>query len=187
MERFINNKFLSSVLRPQPAKLCALVSIAEIIKIVKEQDVTFDEISTITGITKKLAIAGRVGNDKMIKMAQAYDIPLTSYETVQVLPDWESIKSMLKSEHRPIIYHSKGHYCLLVGFIEEPLLLNSGDHIKVDRSKTQKWLVIADHRVKYKTDHKSGMLEMVTWYTVRQTIKNNRNCALLVVVDKSET
>ena len=176
MERFINNKYLSAVIRPQPSKLCAIVSIASIIKIIKEEDITFKDIMKRGNIKRQDVMLGKVGNSKMIDIASSFDIHLNVN-----LPNWDIIKHYIKSGENPIIYHSKGHYCLIVGFIEEPLLLNSGDNIKIEKNHIQRWIVLADHRVKYNTSHNRGMIELIKWHDIHKTINTNRNCALLIV------
>ena len=176
MQRFINNGYLSTVIRPQPAKLCAIVSIASIIKIITKKDVSIDDIMKKGHIKRHHVMAGKVGNSKMIDLANTFSIRL-----VIDLPDWNRMKYYIKSGVNPIIYHSKGHYCIIIGFIEEPLMLNSGDNIKVKKDHIQRWIVLADHRVKYRTSHERGMIELIKWHDIHTTINNNRNCALLIV------
>lgn len=179
MKRFINNGALNAVVRPQPFKMCALLSLLEASLVVRagSRPLTLDQIIEISGFKPAQIQKGCISNDDMKWIGHECGMRVAIHDGE--LPDWETVKEYIVQN--AVIYHQPGHYCLVVGFLEEPLILSSGPRPQVDTFKTAHWLVLADHRVKKPTDHLQGMLRTIRWDDVQQIILDNERAALLLV------
>ena len=183
-KRYINNKALCSIVRPQPYKMCSLLSIYEMICTISDgtsgtaPPPSFEYMVDHAMYSAEDMIDGKIGNEKMRELAAQYGLTLRVCKALDEIPDWEGLKAHLYSG-RPIIYHTIGHYLLIIGYIEEPMMISSGDRPKVSDG-IGRWLVTADHRVKFGTTHDRGMLEQVRWEAVIGTVVNNPNTALLI-------
>lgn len=181
MERYIDNKALSSVRRPQPKKLCAIASLLALIHYIRGDVFSYRDVLTETDTDRGFVESGRVSNEKVVDMAQTYGLPLKIWNSTNIEKlSWEYLKKTIKSEKGFVIYHKKGHYCVVAGVIEEPRIVSSGDTPVVSATGKNLWVVIAEHRVKGLTGHSRGMLEMNLFRDIVAEIIEHKNCGLLI-------
>lgn len=161
-ERYISNKILNAIIRPQGYNQCSLTCIVEVFNILNDNRDTQLTIEYLTQCLGKewqhRMERGQIGNRDMEAVLQKLNIPFQFKHKIT----WTEIKDYIKSDI-PIIWHRPGHYCLLAGYLEEPLLLSSGKRPLADYNETGRWLVIADHRVDKQTAHNKGMLFNITF------------------------
>jgi len=178
-ERYINNELLECIQRPQPYNFCAISCILEILLYLGIQSIGYQDILEKTELKKKKVESGSIGNDIICQALNMYQIKSQIYNHLT----WNEIESFIKNK-QPIIYHRPGHYCLVVGYCEEPYIHNNGDRVKYNAEKTVRWLIIADHRVKNATTKERGLLEMIQWNDIQKVLKSNNRCGFIVVDGK---
>lgn len=176
-DRYINSELLSCIQRPQPYNYCSLSCIQAILLYfgVVQQ---YNEIIYYCDVNKPNILKGRIGNSNVMSFLTQYKLKSELYNRDNPI-DWNSLKSLI-TNNIPIIYHSPGHYSLVVGVIEEPVLRNNGDHVLFHANKTQKWIVLGEHRVKKNTTRERGMIELVSWNKYQKVIATKKNYALIV-------
>ena len=180
-DRYINNKLLSCVQRPQPYNFCSLAVIQEIL-LFFDIEKSYLEIMSETGIWKSEVIAGKIGNSRLQDGLRKYKLGAILYNKDNKI-NWHKFKLHLMSDF-PMILHRKGHYSLVVGYIEEPLLINSGDNVTIHSSKIQKWIVLGEHRVKNKTVKENGMIELYSWDNYQKLINSKNNYGVIVCFER---
>lgn len=173
-DRYINNNVLNSILRPQKHNQCSLNCLSEVIWILSnsKQFISPDNLLLALKWDKNKVLGGQIGNIDIINALTKMNVSCKLIQDIK----WNDLKQYVKS-NIPIIWHRKGHYCLIAGFIEEPLILsnsqsNKSNHlnkdVKVNYEKISKWIVIADHRVNKDTTYDKGMLTMILWNNALQ-------------------
>jgi len=176
-DRYINSELLSCIQRPQPYNYCSLSCIQAILLYfgVVQQ---YNEIIYYCGVNKQDMLKGRISNSNIMKFLSQYELKSILYNQDNPI-EWEVFKHLI-TDQLPVIYHSPGHYSLIVGVIEEPFLKNNGDHVLFNAGKTQKWLVLGEHRVKKNSTREKGMLELVSWNQFQKIISSKNNYGLIV-------
>jgi hypothetical protein len=174
-DRFVNNNALVAVVRPQPFKMCAPLSLLEARQVLGLEPITLEDLIKSSGYTRTQIATGKVSNEDMRTIALKFSMQVDVHDIAA--PSWDLLKEYVREG--AVIYHRPGHYCLVVGFLEEPMLTSSGPRPKVEDA-LGRWLILADHRVKKPTDHTQGMLATLRYEEVAQTVESNERAALLL-------
>lgn len=178
-ERYINNDLLSCIQRPQPYNYCSLTCIQEIL-LYFNQYYEYSELLEKINWNHKDIIEGKIGNQKIIEALKKFDLIGIIYNKFKKI-EWNELKKEIKDGF-PMIYHRKGHYSLVVGYIEEPFIKNNGDIVEINNERNQKWLVLGEHRVKSKTTRELGMIELVSWKEYQNMISMKQNYGLIFIL-----
>lgn len=183
-ERWISNSVLNAVIRPQEYNMCSIQSLRTVFKLLLGKDFTVDEILEKSGLTRKYVENGKVGNNHMIAIAGLYGVNLSVYKKGANVPYWNDVKRAISADI-PLIFHRPGHYCIITGYISEPVMTKNPKTGVVTVVGTpgvlsKRWLVIADHRVRKKTDLQLGMIELISWEEFIAELDKHTHSALLV-------
>ena len=195
-KRFIDNKVLNLLYRPHKYKHCALYSITTIYNYLFNVLIDPDTIQNIVSWDSNKIIKGKIGNDAIIKafikLTKNIVIPKILFSYNDIINNncynkfWNIIKYYIYNKSSSLIYHEKGHYTIICGFIEEPLISEKNiETNKYDFSIINKWLIISEHRIRDYNDINNGLLRQIKWNDIIQFLTNDKNtCIILFHRDK---
>ena len=173
-DRFVLNKILIGLLRPQAKNECSITAMATAVNAVFGTHITVNDVLAGAGWSRSFVTGGRVGNQTMITGLQAVcrtheltakaDVFLNTVKKHE--QSWEDLKEELRNEDTVLIYHTKNHYTLLAGYFEEPM----------DYSNTacRNWLIFAEASTWW-----SKPLRLVKWLDVAKDLRKHNNYMLI--------
>ena len=180
-DRYINNRVLIGMVRPQWENECAINSIAGALNSISNRQLRRGDIYKLTGWDKAAVINGKMDNDDIVgaleKGLHLMGLSGTAKFHRRVFADeetsWRLFKKSVRKGGNVLIYHAEGHYCLIAGYLEEPLENNHAD-MKGYR-KRRDWIVIADH------DYDVEPIRMLQWADARRECTTDREFGVITL------
>src|SRR5947209_8414653 len=127
-DRYINNKILSGLVRPQEENECAVNAVAGAINAVTGKQLRRDDVYKMTDWKMHAVTKGQIGNEQMLDglriCGHRLGIAITASFFARSLQGneshWTAFKHALRRTYSAMIYHTRHHYCLIAGYFEEP-------------------------------------------------------------------
>jgi hypothetical protein len=151
-DRYVNNKILSALCRPQYPEGCSVACLTTAINFLFAGDngeKTQDEITESLGFhANAIEIEGGPGNEIVLNWFRSYVDTVGLRGSCGVLLDgqdarddslhdsiFEDVKRILQENDTLLVYHLERHYNVVCGFFE---------HANPKKNATQRWLILAD-------------------------------------------
>jgi len=173
-DRYVSNKILTEMLRPQAINKCSITAMATAVNAVFGTHITVNDVLAGTGWKKRFVTMGRVGNQTMLKGLQAvcgkYELSAEADVFLNTIKNseqnWKALKEELRNQDSALIYHMRNHYTLLAGYFEEPTNLGWTDG--------RNWLIIAEASLWWRKP-----MRLVKWPDVAKDLHKHDNHLLI--------
>ena len=190
--RYIDNNIINNCYRPHIYKFCAVYVITSVFNYLMKGIIDPKEVITILGWSESDITEGKIGNNNIINGIKKLSKNMIktniflnneqciNLDKIEINNYWDKIKYYIKNNNHTFIFHTKGHYTLVCGYIEEPSVDKNNNFIINENCEKNRKLVICEHRIKNEEDIKNGLLIQINYYDVINIIKENRVCCLIL-------
>jgi hypothetical protein len=187
--RYIDNNLLNLCYRPHSYRKCALFCITSVYNYLLNFNDSPNILQNKIGWKDESLINGKIGNKSIINALQKLSKKIkcqilfgnqhiTNFYEKDYYILWERLKKIIVDKNKAIIFHEKGHYTLICGYLEEPLVKINSDNldnnIEIEQGKINRILVKAEHRIRNQSDIDLGILISINFNEIINIIQENR-------------